>query len=92
MGMALIYIVEDDRNIREIEEYALKSNGYEVRCFDEAGAFDRGMDDMLPDLVLLDIMLPGESGLSVLGRIRNNPTAGTCLSSWSRLRPRRSIR
>ncbi len=71
--MALIYIVEDDRNIREIEEYALKGNGYEVRCFDEAGAFDRGMDDMLPDLVLLDIMLPGESGLSVLGRIRNNP-------------------
>ncbi len=73
--MALIYIVEDDRNIQEIEEYALKSNGYAVRCFDEAGAFDKGMDDMLPDLVLLDIMLPGESGLSILKRLRGNPAA-----------------
>ncbi len=71
--MALIYIVEDDKNIQEIEEYALKNNGYEVRCFDRAAEFDKGLDRMLPDLVLLDIMLPGESGLSLLRRMRNNP-------------------
>lgn len=71
--MALIYIVEDDKNIQEIEEYALKNNGYEVRCFGRAAEFDKGLDRMLPDLVLLDIMLPGESGLSLLRRMRNNP-------------------
>ncbi len=70
--MALIYIVEDDRNIQEIEEYALKSNGYDVCCFDDAKAFDRGLQGILPDLVLLDIMLPGEDGLSVLRRMRNS--------------------
>ncbi len=71
--MALIYIVEDDRNIQEIEEYALKSNGYDARCFCDAAAFDKGMEDILPDLVLLDIMLPGENGLSILNRLRGNP-------------------
>lgn len=70
--MALIYIVEDDRNIREIEEYALKNSGYEVRCFHDAEEFGRGIGEFLPDLVLLDIMLPGEDGLSVLGRLRGN--------------------
>jgi len=71
--MALIYIVEDDKNIQEIEEYALKNNGYEVCCFDGAPAFDKRMDEILPDLVLLDIMLPGEDGLSILRRMRANP-------------------
>lgn len=71
--MALIYIVEDDKNIQEIEEYALKSNGYEVRCFDEAISFEQGLEEKIPDLVLLDIMLPGDDGLTVLRRIRNHP-------------------
>ncbi len=70
--MALIYIVEDDRNIQEIEEYALNSNGYEVRCFDRAEGFYRGVEELLPNLALLDIMLPGEDGLSVLKRLRAN--------------------
>jgi len=71
--MALIYIVEDDRNIQEIEEYALKSSGFKVRCFDAARAFEKAMQDILPDLVLLDIMLPGDDGLFVLRRLRSNP-------------------
>jgi len=71
--MALIYIVEDDKNIQEIEEYALKSNGYEVQCFDEAGSFERALDEKLPDLIMLDIMLPGDDGLTVLRRLRNHP-------------------
>lgn len=70
--MPLIYILEDDKNIQEIESYAIKGNGYDVRAFDDAEAFDRGMQEMKPDLLLLDIMLPGEDGLSVLKRLRSN--------------------
>ena len=70
--MSLIYILEDDKNIQEIERYAIKGNGYEVRAFDDAGSFDRGMKERKPDLLLLDVMLPGEDGLSVLKRLRSN--------------------
>ncbi len=70
--MSLIYILEDDKNIQEIESYAIKGNGYDVRAFDDAEAFDRGMQERKPDLLLLDVMLPGEDGLSVLKRIRSN--------------------
>lgn len=72
--MALIYIVEDDRNIQEIEMYALKGNGYQVCAFDDGNALDEALKDVLPDLLLLDIMLPGEDGLSILRRLRANPT------------------
>lgn len=72
--MALIYIVEDDKNIQEIESYALKGNGFDVRTFDDSKSFDRGISEMLPDMILLDIMLPGEDGLSILRRIRANST------------------
>ncbi len=72
--MALIYVVEDDKNIQEIEEYALKSSGYDVRCYEESCAFLEAMQKVLPDLVLLDIMLPGEDGLSVLKRMRSQPS------------------
>ena len=70
--MSLIYILEDHKNIQEIESYAIKGNGYDVRAFDDAEAFDKGMQEMKPDLLLLDIMLPGEDGLSVLKRLRSN--------------------
>ncbi len=70
--MPLIYILEDDKNIQEIESYAIKGNGYDVRAFDDAKAFDRGMQEIKPDLVLLDVMLPGEDGLSVLKRLRSD--------------------
>ena len=70
--MALIYIVEDDKNIQEIESYALGSAGYDVRCFDDGAAFSEAMKAVLPDLILLDIMLPGEDGLSILKRLRSD--------------------
>lgn len=70
--MPLIYILEDDKNIQEIEAYAIKGNGYDVRVFDDAKSFDRGMQERKPDLLLLDIMLPKEDGLSVLKRLRSN--------------------
>ncbi len=72
MLMSLIYILEDDKNIQEIEAYAIKGNGYDVRVFDDAKSFDRGMQERKPDLLLLDIMLPEEDGLSVLKRLRSN--------------------
>lgn len=68
--MSLIYILEDDKNIQEIEAYAIKGNGHDVRVFDNAESFDKGMLEGKPDLLLLDIMLPGEDGLSVLKRLR----------------------
>lgn len=68
--MALIYIVEDDENIREIEMFALKNAGYEVQGFDCASAFFAGLKEKIPALVLLDIMLPDEDGLSILKKLR----------------------
>ncbi|MCD7883717.1 MAG: response regulator transcription factor [Lachnospiraceae bacterium] len=68
--MALIYVVEDDENIREIEIFALKNAGYEVQGFDCASAFYTRLKDRLPSLVLLDIMLPDESGLEIVKKLR----------------------
>ncbi len=75
--MSLIYVLEDDSNIREIEEYALNASSYEVKGFGTAAAFREGLRQQMPDLVLLDIMLPDADGNDVLEEIRRNPeTAG----------------
>ncbi|MDD6203051.1 MAG: response regulator transcription factor [Lachnospiraceae bacterium] len=71
--MALIYIVEDDKNIREIETFALKNSGYQIRDFECAKDFYAKMKEKLPNLILLDIMLPDEDGLSIVKEIRSNP-------------------
>jgi len=71
--MALIYIVEDDLNIREIETIALKNSNYTVAAFDCASAFFSQMEEILPDLILLDIMLPDQSGYEIMRRLRKNP-------------------
>ena len=68
--MALIYIVEDDADIREMEAYALSSTGFSVESFAESKTFFASVRDRLPDLVLLDIMLPGEDGMAILKRLR----------------------
>lgn len=68
--MALIYIVEDDENIREIEMFALKNAGYEVQGFDCAAAFYTRLKEKVPALVLLDVMLPDEDGLAIVKRLR----------------------
>lgn len=71
--MSIIYIVEDDKNISEIESYALKNSGYEVAVYEDAGNFEQALKNRLPSLVLLDIMLPDESGLKVIERLRCDP-------------------
>ncbi len=68
--MALIYIVEDDENIREIEMFALKNAGYEVQGFECAASFYARLKEKVPALVLLDIMLPDEDGLSIVKKLR----------------------
>ena len=66
----LIYVVEDDVNIREIESFALKNSGYEVEEFESGKAFFEKMQIKAPDLVLLDIMLPDTDGISIMKRLR----------------------
>ncbi len=71
--MALIYIVEDDTNIQEIESFALKNSGYHVEGFGNAKAFFARLSEKVPDLILLDVMLPDTDGLSILKKVRNIP-------------------
>lgn len=71
--MALIYVVEDDINIKEIETIALQNSGHTVFGFENAVEFYRQLKEKKPDLVILDIMLPDEDGYSILKKIRGNP-------------------
>ena len=69
----MIYILEDDKNIREIESYSLKNSGYSVEEFEYAKPFWNKVSERKPDLVLLDIMLPDSDGVEVLKKLRRNP-------------------
>lgn len=69
--MALIYIVEDDANICEIEAIALKNSGHEVETFENGKSFYDRFAVNRPDLTILDIMLPDEDGLEILRKIRS---------------------
>lgn len=71
-GINVIYIVEDDENIREMETYALKNSGYEVRGFSCGDKLREALEEAQPRLILLDIMLPGEDGLTLLRAIRSD--------------------
>ena len=68
----MIFVVEDDQGIRELEGYALEQAGYEVQGFEEGGAFFAALAETVPQLVLLDVMLPGEDGYAILKRLRQN--------------------
>lgn len=70
-AMALIYVVEDDKSIQEIETFALQNIGYQVQGFASAGEFYNALSKELPDLILLDVMLPDEDGLSIVKKLRS---------------------
>ncbi len=67
---SMIYYVEDDNNIRELVVYALKSSGFDAAGFDSGKTFFREMRRQLPELILLDIMLPDEDGMSILKKLK----------------------
>lgn len=68
-----IWCVEDDSSIRDIEVYTLHSTGFEARGFADGAAFRTALETEEPDLVVLDVMLPGESGVELLQFLRGNP-------------------
>ena len=69
----MIYIVEDDSSICELEQYALTSAGMEAQGFANGEAFWAACHRQLPELVVLDLMLPGEDGLTILEKLRRDP-------------------
>ena len=69
----MIYLVEDDASIRELVVYALNNSGFSAAGFDCPSAFWKGMGQQVPELILLDIMLPEEDGLQILKKLRANP-------------------
>ena len=66
----MIYVLEDDRNIRDLVVYSLNSLGLNARGFELPSEFRKAVENELPELVLLDIMLPEEDGVAVLRRLR----------------------
>ena len=69
----MIYIVEDDSSIRELEQYALQSNGYDARGCEDAASFWAAVRETRPELVILDVMLPDEDGYQILNKLRADP-------------------
>lgn len=68
----MIYCVEDDRNIRELVVYTLSSTGMEAEGFEDGEVFFKALAERLPELILLDIMLPGEDGLTILKKLKED--------------------
>lgn len=74
---SMIYCVEDDNGIRQLEIYTLTASGFEAEGFSHPDAFWKAMQTAKPELILLDIMLPGEDGISILKKLRSRTeTAG----------------
>ncbi len=71
--MSVIYIVEDDKNISEIESFSLKNSGYDVAVYETAAEFYQALAQRVPSLILLDIMLPDASGLDIVAGLRKDP-------------------
>ncbi len=70
----MIYILEDDDSIRKLVTYALESQGFDADGFPAPSAFWKAMEKEVPELLLLDIMLPEEDGITVLKKLRNQPS------------------
>ena len=69
----MIYCVEDDSAIRDLVVYTLKASGYEALGFENDAGFWAAMKEQRPEMILLDVMLPGEDGLTILQKLRSSP-------------------
>lgn len=69
----MIYCVEDGQNIRELVVYTLESTGFKAQGFSEGNSFFRALALNTPELILLDVMLPGEDGLAILKKLKSSP-------------------
>ena len=69
----MIYLVEDDESIRELVVYTLKSQGMEAKGFERPSLFWKELEKEVPSLILLDVMLPEEDGISILKKLRSRP-------------------
>lgn len=70
--MIKIFIVEDDKNIREIEAFSLKNSGYEIEEFPNAAEFYKRLEEEIPKLIVLDLMLPDDDGLNIVAKLRKD--------------------
>ena len=71
----MIWCIEDDSGIRNMMTYTLQAAGFEAQGFPDGASFFAALETARPRLILLDIMLPGEDGLSILGRLKKSPSA-----------------
>lgn len=69
----MIFCVEDDRGIRDLMVYALNSAGFEARGMEDGSSLFSALKQNQPELIMLDIMLPGEDGIAILQKLRQNP-------------------
>ena len=68
----MIYLLEDDPNIRRFAEYGLKGSGFKIKSFERPSLFWSALEEEMPELLLLDLMLPEEDGLKILNKLRQN--------------------
>ena len=69
----MIYCVEDERNIRELLVYTLGTTGFEAKGIHDGKELFENLEKEIPDLILLDIMLPGEDGYAILEKLKKDP-------------------
>lgn len=68
----MIYCVEDDVDIRNMMIYTLEASGFEAKGFDDGKELEKGLKDGIPELILLDLMLPGDDGITILTKLRKD--------------------
>lgn len=71
--MYMIFCVEDDMSIRELVSYTLETTGLQTQGFEDGASMLETLQTMRPDLILLDVMLPGEDGISILNKLKSEP-------------------